>query len=73
MYRNLLIYRYIHKKPESMSDKDSTLRVVCTGCGAKMLNYEFNQHDCPNTPQPIEGESWEDYSNRVDEYRTKNK
>lgn len=56
-----------------MSDKDSTLRVVCTGCGAKMLNYEFNQHDCPNTPQPIEGESWDDYSNRVDEYRTKNK
>ena len=52
-----------------MKDKDLKLKVVCTGCGAKMLNREFDHHECPNTPQPIEGESWDDYIKRVDEFR----
>ena len=47
----------------------SDYTAVCTGCGARMSNIDFNVHDCPMTPKPLEGESWADYKARVDAFR----
>ena len=44
---------------------EDTLRVECKQCKKVMHNIEFDMHDCPNTPKPIEGESWKDYINRT--------
>ena len=50
---------------------DNKLKIVCSGCGAKMLNYKFDMHECPNSVEPLEGESWEDYSKRCEEFKSK--
>ena len=43
---------------------DDKLNVECTGCGAEMTNVQFNSHDCPNTVEPIKGESFDEFSAR---------
>ncbi len=60
MVRSLFIKS---KKFNKMTNEDN-LNVECSGCGAKMSNADFNQHNCPNIIQPIKGESWEDYVER---------
>lgn len=46
--------------------------IVCTGCGQKFggdrhgESHDFDEHDCPATPDPIPGESWADYSARCE-------
>ena len=47
-----------------MKANEDNLNVECTGCGAKMSNADFNQHQCPNITIPISGESFEDYKKR---------
>jgi|TARA_R110002020_G_C16046226_1_gene754131 hypothetical protein len=47
-----------------MKANEDNLNVECTGCGAKMSNADFNQHQCPNIAEPIAGESFEVYSAR---------
>ncbi len=51
--------------------------IRCKGCGAQFGGDEhgesasFDQHAlvCPNTPQPLDGESWEDYKARAEKIR----
>jgi hypothetical protein len=47
--------------------------LVCKGCGerfggdSQLESHDFDSHNCPAIPKPIEGESFEDYSARCDE------
>jgi|TARA_R100000479_G_scaffold39406_1_gene17652 hypothetical protein len=34
-----------------------------------MDNREFDQHDCPFSIDPADGESWEDFKSRADQWR----
>jgi hypothetical protein len=51
-----------------------TIITVCSACGREFPSLpcgdspEFDNHDCPATPPMKDGESWEDYSARADEY-----
>ena len=48
---------------------EDTLNVKCTECGAKMSNADFNQHQCPATLPPREGESFDDYKARQNRWK----
>ena len=50
-----------------MKNEDN-LNVECSGCGAKMTNADFNQHNCPATIPPRKGESFADYKARGDRW-----
>jgi hypothetical protein len=51
-----------------MKNEDN-LNVECSGCGAKMTNADFNQHNCPATIPPRKGESFADYKARGDRWK----
>lgn len=49
----------------------SAKSVICSGCGERFeSNFDFNLHDCPTTPKPLDGESFEDYKARCDRQKS---
>lgn len=44
--------------------------LTCNGCGGRFSGdahgegAAFDQHACPAIPEPVKGESWEDYEAR---------
>ena len=46
------------------------MTVVCSACNERFeSNFDFNQHNCSMTPEPREGESWDDYKARCEAFR----
>ena len=51
------------------------MKTKCTACGQLFDSLpcgdspDFDNHDCPATPAPLKGESWEDYKIRVEKIR----
>jgi hypothetical protein len=44
--------------------------IRCIQCEALFdSSHAFDDHDCPMTPEVLDGESWEDFKVRADEYR----
>jgi hypothetical protein len=47
-------------------------KTQCSACGQLFDSLpcgdspDFDHHECPATPAPLEGESWEDYKIRAD-------
>jgi hypothetical protein len=47
------------------------MSVTCKQCKAQVQHdlWISGQHDCPLSLDPMEGESWDDYSTRSDNWR----
>ncbi len=43
--------------------------VRCKQCRKVMSRDDWNVHDCPMTPKPRDGESFEAFSKRADQFR----
>jgi hypothetical protein len=48
------------------------MKVQCKACGELFPcdehgeSHQFDFHDCPATPEPMDGESWDDYQARCE-------
>lgn len=53
------------------------MKTKCTACGQIFDSREcgdspdFDNHDCPATPAPLKGESWDDYKIRAEKLKEK--
>ena len=70
MTRNYTVFNMVNETTtRATKGYAMAYNVRCTACKEEMSRDDWNVHDCPMTPKPRTGESFEAFTKRAEQFR----